>query len=101
MRSILVALLLLALAVPCTADSTKAPDQVRLASGAYPDQAKLSADFLACVRSVGITTIEGLDALLQRTPTTNQEASYKLRTMANWLDCMNARGYVVPMKWVD
>jgi hypothetical protein len=83
------------------AQSATPPEQIRLAAGGYPDERKLGADLFACVRQVGVESVASMEALFAKNPTTNPEAVAKLRTLANWMECMNNRGYIVPMKWLS
>lgn len=78
--------------------SATPPDNIKLVDGRYPDQKQLGKDTFQCLRIVGFERTEELEALVSSRPATNQEAVLKLRRVANWMECMNNRGYVVPME---
>ena len=86
-------------AQPVLAQTATPPDQIKLATGGYPDQVQLGRDTAGCMKAAGIETMEQYNELLTTKGASNQDIVKKLRALASWMECMNVRGYVVPVKF--
>ncbi len=81
------------------AGSSTPPEPIRLKAGGYPESRALAQDVLGCARVIGLDTIEQLQAFLGlKSYTDTMQAIRHLRGTADYLECMDRRGYVVPLK---